>query len=115
MVTRGFFRRWAEYRQLRERKSYSDLELAAVGIARSARAGTAFDAELGSAFEDLRLWLGSWLKHRQTCDKLMRVSERELQDLGISRTDIFGARAQLGRRIPPEPATLRLDRIPIIH
>ena len=70
---------------------------------------------LGSAFADLRHWLGSWLKYRQTCDKLMRLSERELQDVGICRTDIFGARAQLGRCIPPEPATLRLDRIPIIH
>ena len=45
MVTREFFRRWGEYRQLmRELKSYSDVELAELGMVRSACARTAFDA-----------------------------------------------------------------------
>ena len=57
MVTREFFRRWGEYRQLmRELKSYSDVELAELGMVRSACARTAFDAAFGSALEDLRTW-----------------------------------------------------------
>jgi DNA-directed RNA polymerase subunit N (RpoN/RPB10) len=60
MVTREFFRRWGEYRQLiRELKSYSDVELAELGMVRSACARTAFDAAFGSALEDLRRWLRS--------------------------------------------------------
>lgn len=48
MVTREFFRRWREYRQLlRELKSYSDVELAELGLVRSACARTAFDAAFG--------------------------------------------------------------------
>ena len=60
MVTREFFRRWGEYRQLiRELKSYSDVELAELGMVRSACARTAFDAAFGSALGDLRRWLRS--------------------------------------------------------
>jgi uncharacterized protein YjiS (DUF1127 family) len=116
MVTRGFFRRWAEYRQLiRELKSYSDVELLELGVVRSACAQTAFDATFRSAFGDLRQWLRSWRKHRQTYNELMRLSERELEDLGIRRMDIFDARAQHGRYIQQESATFRLDYIPIIR
>ena len=62
MVTREFFRRWGEYRQLmRELKSYSDVELAELGMVRSACARTAFDAAFGSPLEDLRRWLRSRL------------------------------------------------------
>lgn len=94
MVTRGFFRRWAERRQqVRELKGYSDVRRAELGMARSACAGTAFDAAFRRAFGDLRHWLRSWRKYRQTCNELMRFSERELEDLGICRMDIFGARA----------------------
>jgi uncharacterized protein YjiS (DUF1127 family) len=115
MVTRGFFGRWAEYRQLScELQSYSDVELAELGMARSASAQTAFDAGFRTAFGDLRRWLRSWRKHRETSNALMRLSERELQDVGICRMDILGAQAWRGRQIPQEPATLRLDRIPII-
>ena len=53
MVTREFFRRWGEYRQLmRELKSYSDVELAELGMVRSACARTAFDAAFGSPLLD---------------------------------------------------------------
>ena len=55
MVTREFFRRWGEYRQLlRELKSYSDVELAELGMVRTACARTAFDAAFGSPLDDLR-------------------------------------------------------------
>ena len=30
----------------------------------------------------------SWLKYRQTCDELRRLTNRELADLGILRADI---------------------------
>jgi uncharacterized protein YjiS (DUF1127 family) len=30
----------------------------------------------------------SWLKYRQTCNELNRLSNRELADLGIVRADI---------------------------
>ena len=57
MVTREFFRRWGEYRQLmRELKSYSDVELAELGMVRSACGWTAFDAAFGSPLDDLRRW-----------------------------------------------------------
>ena len=60
MVTREFFRRWGEYRQLlRELKSYSDVELADLGMVRFACARTAFDAAFGSPLEELRRWLRS--------------------------------------------------------
>src|SRR5947208_1776465 len=60
MVTRKFFCRCGEYRQLtRELKSYSDVELAELGLARSACARTAFDAAFGSPLEDLRRWMSS--------------------------------------------------------
>jgi uncharacterized protein YjiS (DUF1127 family) len=60
MVTREFFRRWGEYRQLiRELKSYSDVELAELGMVRSACARTAFDAAFGSPLGGLRRWLRS--------------------------------------------------------
>jgi uncharacterized protein YjiS (DUF1127 family) len=130
----SFFRRWSEYRQLiRELKCYSDLELAELGMVQAACARTAFDAAFGGTFEDLRRWLRNpgaragemaslvvrsyrnWRKYRQTCNELMRLSARELQDVGICRMDVFSARARHGREIPQEPATLRLDRIPIIR
>src|SRR4029077_17956549 len=58
MVIREFFRRWGEYRQLiRELKSYSDVELAELGMVRSACAPTAFDAAFGSPLVYLRWWL----------------------------------------------------------
>ena len=116
MATRGFFRRWAEYGLLSyELKSYSDVELAELGVVRSACAQTAFDAAFRNAFGDLRRWLSSWRKYRQIRSELMRLSERELEDIGIHRMDILGAHARHGREIPQEPATLRLDRIPIIR
>ena len=86
MVTREFFRRWGEYRQLmRELKSYSDVELAELGMVRSACARTAFDAAFGSPLEDLRRWLRS-----------------------------SGARARRGKTTPQELARLRRDRISLI-
>jgi uncharacterized protein YjiS (DUF1127 family) len=134
MATRGFFSRWAEYRQLvGELKRYSDLELAELGMVQAACARTAFDAGFGGAFKHLRRWLRSpgararqmasvvvrtyrnWRRYRQTYNELMRLSERELQDVGICRIDVFSARARHGRHIPQDPATLRLDRIPIIR
>ena len=116
MVTQGFFGRWTEYRQLScELHSYSDVELAELGMVRSECAQTAFDAAFRGALRDLRQWLRNWRKHRQTCNELMRLSDRELQDVGIYRMDIFGAHARHGRHTPQEPATLRLDRVPIIH
>ena len=116
MATRGFFRRWAEYGLLSyELTSYSAVELAELGVVRSACAQTAFDAAFRGALGDLRQWLRNWRKHRQTCNELMRLSDRELQDVGIYRMDIFGAHARHGRHTPQEPATLRLDRVPIIH
>ncbi len=30
----------------------------------------------------------NWLKYRETCNELNRLSNRELNDLGISRSDI---------------------------
>ena len=30
----------------------------------------------------------NWVKYRQTCDELSRLSNRELADLGILRADI---------------------------
>jgi hypothetical protein len=51
MVTRGFFSCWAEHRQLiGELKSYSDAELAELGMVRSACARTAFNAALGACW-----------------------------------------------------------------
>src|SRR5262245_51959008 len=48
MVAGKFLRRWREYRQLvRELKSYSDVELAELGLVRSACARTAFLAAFG--------------------------------------------------------------------
>ena len=86
MVTREFFRRWGEYRQLlRELKSYSDVELAELGMVRTACARTAFDAAFGSPLEDLRRWLRS-----------------------------PGARARRRRTAPQELARLRRDRISLI-
>jgi uncharacterized protein YjiS (DUF1127 family) len=109
----SFFGRWSEYRQLvRELKSYSDLELAELGMVQAACARTAFDAAFGSAFEDLRRWLRSpgavarqlasavvqtyrnWRTYRQTHYELMRSSERDLRDVGICRMDVFIARAR---------------------
>jgi uncharacterized protein YjiS (DUF1127 family) len=85
MVTREFFRRWREYRQLLcELKSYSDVELAELGMLRSACWRTAFDAAFGSPLEELRKWLRS-----------------------------PGARARRGRSIPHELARLRV-RISLI-
>jgi uncharacterized protein YjiS (DUF1127 family) len=53
MAIREFFRRWGECRQLiRELKSYSDAELAELGIVRSACARIAFDASFGSPLLD---------------------------------------------------------------
>jgi uncharacterized protein YjiS (DUF1127 family) len=53
MSTGEFFRRWREYRQLtRELKSYSDAELAELGMVRSSRARIAFDAAFGSPLLD---------------------------------------------------------------
>src|SRR5258708_2889834 len=97
MATLGFFRRCTEYRQLiRELKRHSDVEVAELGMVQSACAQTAVDAAFRSPFGDLRRWLRSWLKYRQTYNELMRLSERELQDLGIRRMGIFGARARHG-------------------
>ena len=116
MATRGFFRRWAEYGLLScELKSYPDVELAELGMVRSARAQTAFDVAFRSALGDLRRWLRSWRTYRQTCNQLMRLSERELEDIGIDRMDIVGAPARHGRHLPQESPALRLDRIPIIR
>jgi uncharacterized protein YjiS (DUF1127 family) len=116
MATLGFFRRWTEYRQLIGKlKSYPDVELAELGMVRSACAQTAFDATFRSALGDLRRWLRSWRKHRQTCNRLMRLSERQLEDIGIDRMDISGAHARHGRHVPQESPALRLDRIPIIR
>ena len=116
MVTRGFFRRWAEYRQLiGELKGYPDVELAELGMVRSECAQTAFDAAFRGALRDLRQWLRSWRTYRQTCNQLMRLSERELEDIGIDRMDIVGAPARHGRHLPQESPALRLDRIPIIR
>ena len=83
MVTKEFFRRWGEYRQLsRELKSYSDVELAELGMVRSACARTAFDAAFGSPLEELRKW---------------------------SRGP--GARVRRGRTTPQEPDRLRRDHV----
>ena len=106
----SFFRRWAEYRQLVcELKCYSDLELAELGMVQAACARTAFDAAFGSAFEDLRRWprslgararqmasplvrtYGTWRRYRQICNEMRCLSERELQDVGMCRMDVFGA------------------------
>jgi uncharacterized protein YjiS (DUF1127 family) len=116
MTTRAFFLRWAEYRQpIGELKRYSDVELAEPGMVRSACAQTAVDAAFRSPFGDLRRWLTSRLRYRQTCNELKRLSERECEDLGIPRKDFLGAHARRDRDTPRELATLRLDRIPIIH
>ena len=98
-----------------EPTSYSDIELAERGMARSACAQTAFDVAFRSALGDLRRWLRSWRTYRQTCNQLMRLSERELEDIGIDRMDIVGAPARHGRHLPQESPALRLDRIPIIR
>ncbi|WP_097106352.1 DUF1127 domain-containing protein [Hoeflea halophila] len=38
----------------------------------------------------------SWRKYRETCVELNRLSERELSDIGMSRSDIpFAARRAL--------------------
>ena len=116
MATRGFFRRWAEYGLLSyELKSYSDVELAELGVVRSAGAQTAFDAAFRSAFGDLRRWLSSWRKYRQIRSELMRLSERELEDIGAQPMDILGTYARHARHLPQESPGLRLDRIPIIR
>ncbi|MBB3946125.1 uncharacterized protein YjiS (DUF1127 family) [Rhizobium skierniewicense] len=40
----------------------------------------------------------NWRKYRQTVTELGRMSSRELQDLGINRSDIHSvARASVGR------------------
>ena len=116
MVTRGFFRRWAEYRQLiGELKSYPDVELAELGMVRSECAQTAFDAAFRGAIEELTRRLRNWRKYRQSHNELMRLNERELEDIGIDRMDIVGAPARHGRHLPQESPALRLDRIPIIR
>jgi uncharacterized protein YjiS (DUF1127 family) len=116
MATRGFFRRRAEYRQLScELKSYPDVELAELGVVRSACPQTAFDAAFRSAFGDLRRWLSSWRKYRQSYYALMRLSERELEDIGAQPMDILGTYARHARHLPQESPDLRLDRIPIIR
>jgi uncharacterized protein YjiS (DUF1127 family) len=73
------------------------------------------DAAFGNEFGDLRRWLGSWRKYRQTYDELRHLSECELQDIGIAGLDILCEHARRGRQIPQAPATLRLDRIPIVR
>jgi hypothetical protein len=45
----------------------------------------------------------------------MCLTEHQLEDLGIGRRDIFGSRALHTGDTRREPATLRLDRIPIVH
>jgi hypothetical protein len=63
MRVREVFRQWGEYRQLmRELKSYSDVELAELGIVRTSCARTAFDAAFGGPMQDLRSSLRSRLR-----------------------------------------------------
>ena len=53
MATGEFFRRWGEYRQLtRELNTYSDTELAELGVARSSCARIAFNAAFRSPLLD---------------------------------------------------------------
>jgi uncharacterized protein YjiS (DUF1127 family) len=85
-----------------EPTSYSDIELAERGMARSACAQTAFDAAFRSALGDLRRWLSSRRKYRPICNELMRLNERELEDIGIRRMDILGAHTQHGQHLPQE-------------
>ena len=55
MVIRELSRRWGECRQLtRELKSYSDAELAELGLTRSACVRVAFEAAFGGALKSLR-------------------------------------------------------------
>lgn len=59
MIIREFFRCWGQYRQLmRELKSYTDVELAELGIVRSACVRVAFDAAFDRSFRDAELGRG---------------------------------------------------------
>ncbi len=39
-------------------------------------------------FDTVRKKYSNWVNHRRSVDELSRLSARELQDLGISRSDI---------------------------
>ncbi|MCT4333935.1 DUF1127 domain-containing protein [Paracoccus sp. YLB-12] len=46
-------------------------------------------------FADLRADFADWLKRRETRAELNRLSERELEDIGLNRADIDGVVASI--------------------
>jgi len=56
--------------------------------------GTRIAARLNGAFLNWRLSLSTWQKIRATRKALNRLSERELDDIGLCRADIDRVSAQ---------------------
>src|SRR5262249_25691713 len=93
-----FFSHWGEYRQLiRELNSYSDAELAELGVVRSACARIAFDAAFNAPLEDLRRWLkrlGARPRHGSTA-RILDGTNRPEPGLDVLLVDQL---AGIGRR-----------------
>ncbi len=56
---------------------------------------------IGRTFQTVRGAIGDFFTRRQEMTELMRLNDRELADIGLSRVDIYAARRNNGRFVAP--------------
>lgn len=52
---------------------------------------------IGRTFRTVSRAIGDFFTRRQEMDELMRLNDRELADIGLSRVDLYAARRNSGR------------------